>query len=218
MRCYLIRHAQTTWNAEDRIQGHANPPLSTAGRLQARRVGRYFAGRPIQALYTSHLVRSVHTAQAIAQQTGTALTVEPALAEIHLGEWEGLTVGEVEGRYPEAFRRWQRTPSQMQIPGGESFAAFAGRVRHAFAAILQRSSQEGDVVVVSHGGAIASLLTDHLGADYDTLFHRLSLENAGISALDCLTRPPRVLWVNATQHLAPRQRRSLARTRALTPS
>lgn len=202
MRCYLVRHAQTAWNHENRIQGHSDLPLSPAGLEQVKRLSNYFAGRPISALYTSQLARSLQTAQAIARQTGLSPTVEPALAEMHLGVWEGLTPDEVDSRYGGAYQRWRVTPSQVTIPGAEGLEQFRRRVRHTVGQILTTHRDDGDVVIVSHGGVIAALFADWLNAGYDEVLRRLVLDNAGISALDCQVTPPCVLWVNATTHLA----------------
>lgn len=200
MRCYLIRHAQTQWNAEDRIQGHSDPPLSATGRQQARRTAAYFAGRPIAALYTSPLARSRQTAQAIAQATGVTPAVVPDLAEIHLGAWEGLTPEEVNARYDGAYHLWRTQPASVRIPGGEPVTAFRERVRTTFAQMIA-PPQQGDVVIVSHGGVIASWLADWMGAEYDQVLHRLVLDNAGISGVDCRSVPPWILWINAVTHL-----------------
>ncbi len=197
MRCYLVRHAQTSWNGENRIQGHSDPPLSPLGCEQAKRLAAYFAHRPVSALYTSHLARSLHTAQAIASQFGVAPTIEPALAEIHLGAWEGLTPEEVDARFAGAYQQWRVAPSSVHIPGAEPLERFRVRVRDAVSRIVA-AHREGELVIVSHGGVIAALLADWLVADYDHLLRRLTLDNAGISAFDCRTNPPHVLWVNAT--------------------
>jgi len=200
MRCYLVRHAQTQWNAEDRIQGHSDPPLSATGRQQAQRTAAYFAGRPITALYTSPLARSRQTAEAIAQVTGLTPTIRPGLAEIHLGAWEGLTPEQVNARYERAYELWRTQPTTVRIPGGEAVAAFRERVRTTLAQILA-SPHQGDVVIVSHGGVITSWLADWMEADYDRLLHRLVLDNAGISGVDCRRVPPWILWINAVEHL-----------------
>ena len=201
MRCYLVRHAQTTWNDENRIQGHADPPLSPLGCEQAERLASYFADRSIGALYTSGLARSLHTAQAIARKTKLTPRIEPALAEIHLGIWEGLTPEEVDTRFHGAYQQWHLAPSQVTIPGAEPLEQFRIRVRTAVTQIWE-AHRDGEMVIVSHGGVIAALLADCLGADYDHLLRKLCLDNAGVSAIDCRTTPPCVLWINATHHLA----------------
>lgn len=202
MRCYLVRHAQTTWNHENRIQGHSDRPLSVAGLEQAKRLGDYFAGRAITAVYTSHLVRSVQTAQAIAPQTGRAPSVEPMLAEMHLGAWEGLTPDEVNSRYDGAYQHWRIAPSQVSIPAAEPLEKFQRRVQEAVGRILAAHHRDGDIVIVSHGGVIAALLAEWMRAEYDQVLRRLVLDNAGVSAIDYRVMPPCILWVNATHHLS----------------
>ena len=202
MRCYLVRHAQTAWNYENRIQGHSDQPLSLAGLDQAKRLGGYFAGRTIAAVYTSHLLRSVQTAQAIARQTGKEPSVDPMLAEMHLGEWEGLTPEEVNSRYGGAYQRWRVAPSEVSIPASEPLKEFRRRVEEVVERILAVRHGEGDIVIVSHGGVIAALLAAWMQAEYDQLLRRLVLDNAGVSAIDYRMMPPCILWVNATHHLS----------------
>ncbi len=201
-RCYLVRHAQTAWNGENRIQGHSDIPLSPLGEQQAQHLGRWFASRHVRGIFTSALQRSRQTAQAIATGNGHGVNpiVEPHLAEIHLGTWEGLTPVEVDARFANAYQQWRVRPSSVVIPGGEPLAAFRERVRQALARVLEGAG-EGEYVVVSHGGVIAALLADLLSADYDLLMRRLRLDNAGVTAVEFGSGLPHVLWVNATSHL-----------------
>jgi len=201
-RCFLVRHGQTDWNLEQRIQGQSDLPLNAAGLRQAEELAGYFASRPLTALYASHLQRSRQTAEAIARETGLEIMVDPDLAEIYLGEWEGLTAQEVDGRYQGAYRLWQSSPSQVRIPGAEPLTRFRIRARAAFSRIVDRHP-DGRVAIVTHGGVIASLLSDSLDADYDALLRRLSLDNAGVSAVEHAVRPPQILWINETGHLGP---------------
>ena len=214
-RCFLIRHGQTDWNLAQRIQGHADLPLNASGLDQARCLAGYFTGQPVTALYTSHLTRSLQTAHAIAEQTGLNIVIDPDLAEIQLGEWEGLTGPEVDLRYDGAYALWQVSPSRVRIPGAEPLPAFRARARNAFARIAGQHP-DGRVVLVTHGGVITSLLAECLDADYDALLRRLALDNAGISALEHATQPPQVLWINATWHLSPPQDIPILRD-AVTP-
>ena len=206
MRCYLVRHAQTAWNGENRLQGHSDLALSALGLEQARRVGAYFGqmrhgDRRLYTLYVSPLARSLQTAEAIADHTGLRPVVEPGLAEIGLGEWEGLTPEDIDARFQGAYQQWRLAPSAVTIPGAEPLLRFRDRVRQVVARILAASQEEGDLVLVTHGGVIASVLADCLEADYDRFLRRLVLDNAGVSALNGRMRPPHILWVNATTHL-----------------
>ena len=201
-RCYLVRHAQTEWNGANRIQGRSDIPLSALGHAQAQRLGTWFATRHLNGVFTSHLQRSQQTARAIAAGNGHGVQpiVERDLAEIHLGAWEGLTPEEVDGRFAGAYEQWKIHPSTVVIPDAESLGAFRSRVRQTFERLVQQF-EEGEYAIVAHGGVIAAVLAETLGADFDVLLRRLRLDNAGITALECGTGVPHVLWINATAHL-----------------
>ncbi len=203
-RCYLVRHAQTTWNHDNRIQGHSDLPLSVAGEEQARRLGALFASRHLNGIYTSHLRRSQQTAHAIASGNGHGISpvLERDLAEMHLGDWEGLTPQEVDARFQGAYQQWRQRPSSVVIPGAEPIEAFRARTRKALQTIAA-GFDDGEYVIVSHGGVIAALLADLLGAEYDAVIRRLRLDNGGVTALEFGTGHPHVLWINATAHLDP---------------
>lgn len=201
-RCYFVRHAQTPWNSENRIQGHSDLPLSPLGRQQAERLGTFFASIHVQGIFTSPLQRSRETAQAIAAGNGHGVTpvIDAELSEMHLGAWEGLTPADVDARYRGAYRQWLIRPSSVVIPDAEPHSAFRARVSRVLERIVGRLG-DGEYVVVSHGGVIAALLADLLKADYDVLLRRLRLDNAGVTAIECGLGSPYVLWINSTKHL-----------------
>lgn len=203
-RCYVVRHAQTAWNGENRLQGRSDLPLSPLGQRQAECLGQVFASRHLRGIVTSDLQRSQQTAHAIASGNGHGVSplVEPELAEMHLGAWEGLTPEEIDARFDGAYRQWKTRPSTVIIPGAEPHEAFRARVRRAFEKVVARF-EDGEYVVVSHGGVIAAMLADVLQADYDALLRRLQLDNASVTALECGTGFARVLWINGTAHLQP---------------
>ena len=202
-RWYLVRHAETVWNRDNRIQGASDTPLSPLGLKQAASLCRHFASRAIRAIVCSSLQRSQQTARAIAQGNGQLLTprIAEGLGEIHLGEWEGLTPEEVNARYGAAYDRWRVSPSSLQIPGAESLAVFRKRVRRAREQLLATLEAQ-ESVIVTHGGVIATLLADALRADYDHLLRHLRLDNAGITAVEFGNgQVSSVLWINRTNHL-----------------
>ena len=203
MRCYLVRHAQPTWTGAFRFHGRTDPPLGPEGLAQARRLAAHFAGRALGVVYHSGLTRSVQTADLIASRTQATLRAIPGLAEINFGAWDGLTVDEVQERFNGMYEQWRRRPSEVRIPGGEPCGEFRERVRRAFADLAARHHEEGcqELLVVSHGGVIASLLADWLEADYDGLVRRLVLDYAGITAVEWDAQAPSVSWINATAHL-----------------
>ena len=195
----LVRHGQSTWNSEHRIQGQLDPPLSDEGRRQAMRVGRRLAQRPFVGFYTSDLKRALETASAIGAVTGGSPSPTAGLREIFLGEWEGLNTQELAKRFPEAWARWTEEPSWDVVAGGEGAVAFESRVVAEIDAILARH-QYGDVLVVTHGGVIQVALHRIVGRPNHGLFP-FRIENASISVIEKRNGRFVVSGVNDTSHL-----------------
>src|SRR5262245_9299525 len=102
----VVRHGETTWNREKRMQGTTDTPLSDVGRAQARALGRRLAGHDFAALYASDLARARDTASVIAERTGRKLVMDSRLRERRFGIFEGLTAGEIHERFPEEYDRF----------------------------------------------------------------------------------------------------------------
>jgi len=151
----LARHGETDGNREQRWQGHADPPLNDAGREQARALAAELAGEPIAAIYSSDLKRAHETARIVAEQNGAEVIVDPDLREIDVGSWSGMTMEEIEHRFPDDFRRW-RDEGTSRDRGGETSEELATRVVAA-ARRIAAAHPTGQVLVVSHGGALRSL-------------------------------------------------------------
>ncbi len=198
MELWLIRHGESTWNAERRFQGGRDVPLSAFGRAQAAALAERLRPLAFAALYTSPLGRARDTAEVCAAALGLVPAVVDDLREMGLGAWEGLTLEDARQTVGEAYRRWAAAPLDHPAPGAERLDLFAARVGRAARALAARHPT-GRVLVVSHGGAIASLLCDALGVSLNALW-RFRLENGSITRL--VLAPPRVLAVNDTAHLA----------------
>lgn len=117
-----------------------------------------------------------------------------------IGAWEGLTPEEIDAQFKGAYQQWRTHPSSVMIPGAEPTAQFRLRVRRALERVL-RGLGAGDCVVVSHGGVIAAVLADIVGADSDALLQRVRLDNGGITAVEFGNGVPHVLWIDSTAHL-----------------
>ena len=146
----LIRHGETVWNRERRMQGHSDSPLSAKGEKQARRVAQRMKEIEFTALYSSDSGRARDTARRIADATGHQLIVEPRLRERHFGVFEGLTGPEMQKQHPAAFALFKNRDPDYVVPGGESAAAFRDRALACLAEIAGRHANEL-VVVVTHG-------------------------------------------------------------------
>lgn len=147
-RLLLVRHGESTWNAEGRWQGHADPPLSEAGAAQARAAAAALAG--IEAVWCSDLVRARQTA-ALCAPSGVAVLEDPGLRERDVGSWSGLTRDVIEDRYPG----W--LASGRRPDGWEGDDALAVRVWDALRGVVAALDPGRCAVVVSHGGVIRAI-------------------------------------------------------------
>ncbi len=149
----LIRHGETAWNAEHRIQGQLDIPLSPLGILQAARLAECLSNEPIDAVYSSELSRAWLTAVPVADRLGLDIIAEPRLRERSFGFFEGLTLDEIAERYPMEFARWRARDPAWQLDGGESGQQLIERVLDAIGDIAVRHAGR-TVVLVSHGGVL----------------------------------------------------------------
>ena len=160
MRLYLVRHGETAWNAEGRLQGSTDVPLNDTGRAQARTLAAAFARFGIAHVFTSDLVRSRETGSIIAEHLGLGEpAVEPDLRERRFGIFEGLTRDEIHTRYPDEWRAW--TGRTHMPAGGEPVESSVGRMRAALERVFAQAT--GPALVISHGGIMRLWLSDLAG-------------------------------------------------------
>jgi 2,3-bisphosphoglycerate-dependent phosphoglycerate mutase len=152
-RVVAVRHGQTEWNAQTRIQGQIDIELNAAGREQARRLARALAEERFDAVYASDLQRAADTARALAERAGLPLRTEASLRERGFGSFEGLTWAEVEQQHPDASRRWRERDASFGPPGGETLAVFYERALTALAAVAARHRGQ-HIAIVTHGGVL----------------------------------------------------------------
>ena len=155
-RICLVRHGETAWNAERRLQGHIDVPLNPRGLSQAEATAHSLAraGERFAALYSSDLQRARQTAEAVARAQGIAATHDARLRERHYGVLQGLTFDEAERQQPQAWQHFKRRDPQMALDGGgESLVGLAARVHAALEEIAARHAGE-QVIVVTHGGVL----------------------------------------------------------------
>jgi probable phosphoglycerate mutase len=196
----LLRHGDTRLSPEHRFSGQSDEPLSEDGARQVSAAAhRLAAGAPIDAIVSSPLPRAAATATIVAGELGLTTSTDDDLRETDFGEWEGLTIAEIKGRWPDAVVAWQRDPRQAP-PGGESFAATACRVDRACERILEEH-QGQTVLVVSHITPIKILLCRALGAPLLAMY-RFYLGSACINEIQWHGQGyAAVRKVNDTSHL-----------------
>lgn len=200
-RLVVVRHGVTDWNREGRFQGHLDPPLSDAGRLEARLVAERIVADPDlrpSRIVSSSLGRAMETASAIATAAGVPLDADRRLIEVGQGEWEGRTHAELEVSDADRYRAWRDAGGIRQPPGGEPITSATDRVRRLLDEL--RATPPGAICVVSHGGTIRILA--HLLLDLaDDRSWALDVDNASIAALTRAGETWRLDRWNDTRHL-----------------
>jgi 2,3-bisphosphoglycerate-dependent phosphoglycerate mutase len=176
---YLIRHGETTFNAEGRIQGQSDAPLSELGRRQSRAVAEALADVPIEAVYSSPLRRAWETAQCIAEPHRLAVETDPRLMELDAGVFEGRLRSELSAVYPAELARWLGGDEDFAIPGGESRRQLAERGCEALRAIA--AAGHAHAAVVTHGGLLSTTLRALL--DMPQPLPPFALKNGSITRL-----------------------------------
>ena len=189
-RILAIRHGETAWNVDTRIQGQLTIGLNDTGLWQAQQVGKALAQEPIAAIYSSDLDRAFTTATAIAQsnqslisRTGDTTIVQPdmGLRERHFGHFEGMTWAEIEEKWPTDAKLWRSRDPHWSPLGGESLVVLHERIAQCVHAIASQHLGE-QIVLVAHGGVLDVLY--RLATGQDTQAPRTwHLGNAAINRL-----------------------------------
>jgi 2,3-bisphosphoglycerate-dependent phosphoglycerate mutase len=165
-RILAIRHGETAWNVDTRIQGHLDIPLNEVGLKQAQHLGQALAQHDaVDAVYASDLSRAHTTASAIAQAMGQTVTTHTGLRERHFGAFQGRTFAEIEVALPEHALHWRkRTPEWVPPGGGESLVMLRERILSTVDALAARHPGQ-QIVMVAHGGVMDILYraATHLG-------------------------------------------------------
>ncbi len=154
-RILAIRHGETAWNVDTRLQGHLDIPLNAVGLRQAEHLAQALVqGDAIDAIYASDLTRASTTAQAIAQRIGQTVHTHPGLRERHFGSFQGRTFAEIEAELPEHAWHWRkRTPDWSPPQGGESLIDLRDRIVSTVDELAARHPGQ-QIVMVAHGGVL----------------------------------------------------------------
>ncbi|MEX2614230.1 MAG: histidine phosphatase family protein [Gaiellaceae bacterium] len=177
----MVRHGETDWNRERRFQGHADIPLNEWGRAQVRALAVKLAGEAFSVAYTSTLRRAVESAEILAAELGFELRPSEALKEVHVGSWSGLTVPEVEERFPDGHRRW--VGSRAGWEDGETYEELGMRVVVELRRIGE-AHPDAQVLAVTHGGPIRSVLAALSGLPFEASRHEIRfVENCEVVRL-----------------------------------
>lgn len=174
-----VRHGETEWNAENRMQGHADISLSNRGLRQARAVAAALAAERLHAVYSSDLQRAFQTAEAINAHHQHRIQADVRLREIHLGVFEGLTRDEALSRYGGAYDQFFFSDGTFALPAGESRRQLQQRVDEFLHETVSRHVGER-ILIVTHGGVLIGVLRHALAIPVEVAF-RAKLYNAAIN-------------------------------------
>ncbi|NTV11551.1 MAG: histidine phosphatase family protein [Zoogloea sp.] len=153
-RICLVRHGETAWNTERRMQGHLDVPLNATGFAQARATAASLAAANFDAAYSSDLLRTRQTAETIAAATGYDIVFDAGLRERNYGAFQALTYDEAKVRFPHDYARFEsRDPDFAMADGGESLAGFAARITATLERIADTHAGQ-TVLIVTHGGVL----------------------------------------------------------------
>lgn len=195
-RVLFIRHGQTDFNLERRLQGALPVPLNDCGRVQSQALARYLKSISIDAIYTSPRSRALETAQIIGAILGRDFCQDERLAEIAFGDFEGHTFAEVESLYPKAYQKWESGYRPYRVPGGESRLDVQRRMQAAWDDITGEANGE-TAAIIGHSSAMMIL--------FASMFAQLpdkAMKNTSITTLDRFENIWRISAFAETPHLA----------------
>ncbi len=165
---YLLRHGEVVLAQTQRFIGHLDVPLSEHGERQSRAQAARLASARFAAIFTSDLTRARRTGEIIATPHGLTPVAVPALREMAMGRWDGLTAAEIRQREPETFREWMAHVGEFPFPEGESVPDLRARAWPAFEAIVGAHAGAA-VAIVAHGGTNRVLRCRALGLPLERL-------------------------------------------------
>jgi len=177
----FIRHGETEWNSQQRMQGHSNSDLSSVGQAQIQALGQWMKNMPFDHIYSSDSLRAKQTAEAITQFSGNELKIDLRLREKNLGVFEGLTSEEARERHPEVFGLFKTAGSKYVIDEGESTQQLQDRALEIVDEIRIKHPEER-VLLVTHGGFIRVVMKHSLGLSLEKPT-RFLIRNTGVFRL-----------------------------------
>ena len=204
MKVFLVRHAQSTANADRILGGTLDYDLTEVGRRQAERVAAFLAGKLFTAIYSSPVKRAMMTAEPIANALSLPIVIDPRLTEVDVGELTGMSVEEAMTRFGDLIRSLPRHP-ERGFPGGEREVDVMNRSASFADDIVARHKPDHEsVIVVSHALTISYLMHRLLDLPMDAVF-RFTMDNAAYSLVDLTRSYPRLTEHNVRMHLDDRE-------------
>lgn len=200
MDILLIRHGETHYNTEHRIYGHAQIPLNERGKLQAQAVANRLKDTPIDAIYSSDLVRAYATAQSIAAHHPLVVNTDAGFREVDVGRWEHLTEADVARTFATEYADFRTRPGEAPYLGGESFQQVQKRAWHVLERCIQTHADAQTICIVCHAGTISALICGILQVNINH-HPRLRIDNCAISRLTVTSEGIHLATLNDNTHV-----------------
>jgi len=198
----VVRHGETDGNVEERLQGVTDTPLNEKGRRQAKSVAKRLKDYDIEVIYSSPLKRALETAKEIAKfHPNVKFVVDKDIKELNLGVWEGLTIDEINKKYPGEYEKRAKDRWNHKIPGGESYKEADVRVKRFLNKVLEKRK---NAIIVAHGAINKLIFKNLLKKPFEEV-HRDFYHNTSVSVFDVEFKKEeweaRKIVFNCTRHL-----------------
>jgi len=184
-RLCIVRHGETAWNAEHRVQGQLDVPLNAIGQAQALAASRVLARETFDAIYSSDLSRAQQTAEPTASALGLTVVLDRDLRERHYGIFERLTYAEVRQKFPEDYARFEARDPEFAFRTGERLKDFYARSIAVLSRIADAHRGES-VLVFTHGGVL-DMLYRHVAGLPVSAPREFGIPNAGLNRLEVVS-------------------------------
>lgn len=183
MKIYLVRHGETDWNLENKIQGQTDTLLNDNGKKQARELAEKVSREmgKVGSIYSSRQKRALETARIIGHELSLPPIVHQGLEEICLGEWEGYTWKQVREVFPEEYQNWHRNRRYQAPPKGESYQQLLNRLLPALDDIVK--TEEQDTLLVTHSAVIMTLMSYIYDTPFEDMARNYKTGNAAVVEL-----------------------------------
>jgi len=197
-KIYLVRHGESVANTRGIYQGQTyNTPLSCMGKKQAEALAKFFEDKDINKILTSPLMRTKQTAQKVANLKHLEIFDTLEVIETNHGEWEGLEKKVISTKWPNIYQLWQKKPSEVKFPGGETFLETRKRVIRWWNCIIKENT---NLLVVTHDNIIRIILAEVLGLNLDNIW-RFQLNPAAVTIVEVENGNYHLLALDEKSHL-----------------
>ena len=184
VKLYFVRHGETDWNLESKIQGRNDIPLNATGISQAEQLAMTLkmSEYDIKAIYSSRLKRALVTAEIVGKALGIPPVVKDGLQEMSLGSWEGFTWPQVRETFADEYQCWYQNRRYQVPPGGESYQQLLDRLLPALAQIMEET--EGNALIVTHSAIIMTIMSYVYDTPFEDMAKNYKTGNTGIVELE----------------------------------